>query len=173
MLTFAIEPLEQAWNEMIMLAHQHWNETQQYRHSQPFSPSFDRYNQYAKAGWFILFTARDNGKMVGYAGVYLTPSMHTQQLICTEDTWYLTPEYRKGWNAVRFFKFMENTVREKGAIEICLTAPHTTKAGKIHEYLGYTQVSNQYSKNLGSADSAYPQLSVGEPHVLVESSPRS
>jgi GNAT superfamily N-acetyltransferase len=133
---------------MIRLATQHWAETQSYRHSQPFSPSFERYNQYAAAGWFIQFTAREEGRMVGYGGVYIVASMHTQSTIATEDTWYLLPEYRKGWTALRFFKFMEKTCRERGAVEVSLTAPVTTKTGKILEFLGYQEVASHYSKHL-------------------------
>jgi hypothetical protein len=166
---FAIEPLSTCWNEMITLAHQHWNETQQYRHSQPFCPSFERYNQYDKAGWFLQFTARDNGKMVGYAGLYLTPSMHTQQLICTEDTWYLLPEYRKGWNAIKFYRFMERECIKRGVVEICLTVPHSTGVSPIHKYLGFEKVSDQFSKHLGSADSAEDQPLLENSNVLTES----
>lgn len=146
MIVFAVEPLEQVWDEFVALAEQHWKETQGYRHGQPFCLSFERYNAYAKVGWYLQFTARDQGRLVGYGGVYIVPSMHTQQLIATEDSWYLAPEYRKGWNAVRFFRFMEQEGVKRGVVESTLTTPTHLKSGLICERLGYKPVATVYNK---------------------------
>lgn len=157
MIVFAVESLADCWDEMIGLAAKHWGETQGYRHNQPFAPSFDRYNQYALAGWFLQFTVRDpekDNRMVGYGGAYVVPSMHTQRTIATEDTWYLLPEYRKGWNALKFFKFMEAEVLKRGAVELSLTVPDGIGTGVLCERLGYTRVSVQYSKQIHPAQSA-------------------
>lgn len=147
---------------MVTLAALHWQETEAYRHGQPFSPSFERYNSYDAAGWHKEFTVRDKGRMVGYAGVYIVPSMHTQQLLCTEDTWFLLPEYRKGRNALNFYKFIEEECIKLGVIEMCMTAPEKNKVNRILEYLGYKLVSFQYSKHLFRADSAHQILPVME-----------
>lgn len=147
-MKFAIERLADCWDEMVALAEKHWKETQGYRHNQPFKPEFERYNSYAKAGWYLPFTARVDGKMVGYGGVYVVPSMHTQALTAQEDTWFLLPEYRKGWNAVKFFKFMEQACRDAGAEEITLTIPEGIGTGVICERLDYKRISVQYNKQL-------------------------
>ena len=133
---------------MIVLASQHWRETEGYRHNQPFAPSYARYKQYADIGCFLQFTARDEGRMVGYSGIYIVPSMHTQCVIATEDTWFLLPDYRKGRNAIEFYKFVEAECRSRGAVEIGMTAKLTNSAGRILEYLGYSMTSNQYTKHL-------------------------
>lgn len=163
-LEFDIEPLEICWREIYEppdgLAFHHWLETQQHRHSQPYAPSFERYNSYARAGWFIQFTARDAGKLVGYAGVYVVPSMHTQCLISTEDTWYLEPAYRKGWNAIKFYRFMEAECERLGVVESTLTLPVQKHLGTILRRLAYKPVSVQYSKHLGRADSPRHQPDV-------------
>lgn len=132
----------------MVLAGQHWKETQQHRHDQPFNPSFERYRQVEAIGGYVQFTARVDGKLVGYAGIYIVPSMHTQTLICVEDTWYLDPEHRKGFNAIKFFRFMEDYCRSRGVHEVTLTAPTHTRAGTIHRYLGYKEVAKQYAKTL-------------------------
>jgi hypothetical protein len=152
-MIFAVEPLGVAWDEMITLASQHWKETQAYRHSQPFNPSFDRYNQYAQLGWFLQFTVRENGTMVGYGGVYLVPSMHTQVLIAQEDTWYLLPAYRKGWTALKFFKFMEDECRKRGARQVNLTVPEGIGTGVLCERMGYAKVAVHYAKDIHPLES--------------------
>lgn len=164
MITFHVEPLETCWAEIYNkpegLAYQHWCETQQHRHNQPYNPLFERYNQYAKFGCFLQFTVRNNEKIVGYSGVYIVPSMHSQMLICVEDTWFLLPEYRKGWNAVRFYKWIETYCKSLGAVEATLTIPNTkdTRLGHMLERLDYLPISVQYSKTLYRADSANPKI---------------
>lgn len=133
---------------MVKLAEMHYKESQLFRRGQTFNASFERYNQYAKLGCFIPFTVRDEGRMVGYGGVYLVESMHTQSLIATEDTWYLLPEYRKGWNALKFFRFMEETVRDMGAKELTLTVPEGIGTGVICRRMGYKHVADMYNKQL-------------------------
>ena len=152
-MKFAAEPLAPIWPQIIALASAHWQETEGYRHGQKFSPDAARYfafNEMQSCGgpYYTMFTARDEGRMVGYAGMFVTPSLHTQQPIAAEDTWFLLPEARKGRNALAFYKFVEAAMRERGVAEIMMTAKLANGAGRIMEYLGYRQVSLQYSKHL-------------------------
>lgn len=147
-MIFAIEKIRDCWDEVSALGQQHWLETQQYRHSQPFKPMLERYAQYEDFGGYLQFTARVDGVLVGYGGLYIVPSMHTQELICQEDTWYLMPEHRKGFSAIKFFRFMEDECRKRGVKEVMLTAPATTRAGVIHKFLKYEKVADVYSKHL-------------------------
>ena len=177
-MIFAIEPLEQCWNEIYDkptgLAYLHWLETKAHQYDQQYGPDFTRYNSYAKAGWFRQFTVRDNGKLVGFSGVYITPSMHTQAMLAVEDTWYLLPAYRKGWNAIKFYRYIEERCMEFGAEEATLTVPDSKERG-IHVLLlrlDYTPVSVQYSKKLQHqhrADSAQTDTPInaveGNAHV--------
>ena len=147
-MIFAIESLRDCWDEMVALAERHWNETQNFRKDEGFNPSRERYQQQEDWGSFVQFTARKNGVMVGYAGLYIVPSMHSQKLICCEDTWYLAPEERRGLAAIRFFKFMENECHRRGVWSVTLTAPTSTGAEKIHRFLGYTTVGTVSHKRL-------------------------
>lgn len=151
MIVYAVEKLSDCWHEMIGIAAQHWQETMSWQHGkQAFNPSFDRYNQYDQAGWFVMFTARDEGVMVGYGMMYLTPSMHTQRFIATEDTIFLLPPYRKGRNGLRFYEFVEREMTRRGAVEIMVTAKPNTPASRLLEHLGCTLVNYQYCKHIGA-----------------------
>lgn len=174
LINFAREPLAACWHEIYDqpdgLAYQHWCETQQYRHDQPYNPLFERYDQYARAGWFLQFTVRDNGKLVGYSGVYMVPSMHSQMLICVEDTWFLLPEYRKGWNAARFYKWIEEYCTALGAVEATLTIPNTKdeRLGHMLQRLDYRPISVQYSKRLQQHQHRADSAQTGNPINAVE-----
>lgn len=153
MIEFAIEPLVPIWPDIMRLATAHWSETEGYRHGQKFNPDAARYfafNEMQSCGgpYYTMFTARDAGRMVGYAGMFVTPSLHTQEPIAAEDTWFLLESHRKGRNALAFYKFVEAEMRRRGVSEVMMTAKLTNGAGKIMEYLGYKHVSLQYSKHL-------------------------
>ena len=171
MLTFHVEPLSGCWDGVFALGSEHWKETEGYRHNQPFCPLFDRYNQYNQLGWLIVATARDGAELVGYAVMYLTPSMHTQQLIAVEDTYFLLPAYRKGRNAIELYKFVERECVTRGAVEITMTVKVTNHAGRILEYLDFALTGMQYTKQLSPtrADSAQ-QTQTEALHVCSKSS---
>lgn len=153
-MIFALEPLEKCWAEIYDkpngLAYLHWLETKAHQYDQQYAPSFERYNSYARAGWFLQFTVRDQEKLVGFSGVYITPSMHTGAMLAVEDTWYLCESHRKGWNAIKFYRFIEEACMAHGAVESTLTVPDSKERG-IHTLLlrlDYKQAAVQYTKQL-------------------------
>ena len=163
MIAFSIESLSTCWNEVMALGLQHWSETENFRRGEDFCPSYDRYIQCEQIGFFAMFTARSEGRLVGYAGMYVTQSMHSQATIAVEDTWFLLPDYRKGRNAIRFVKFVESELEARGVTAIMMSAKIANGAGRILVYLDYKPVSVQHFKTLGRADSAKnPPLAVTE-----------
>jgi len=166
-LRFAVEPLATCWQEVDALARAHWLETEEYRHGQEYSPDWKRYLSSDAAGWYFMCIARPwdtcsmGGEMVGYGGMWAMPSMHTQKMIANEDTFFLLPDYRKGWNAIRFLKFIEGQCLKRGAVEI----GWTDKKGKgaLLRRLGYSVVASQWSKQVNSgADSTLTAASSEE-----------
>lgn len=147
MIAFAIEPLVRCWDEMIALAAEHWQETEAYRHDQPFAPSFERYNEYDKLGWYFEGTVREAGILVGYCGMYLTPSMHSQCLIATEDSLFLRKDHRRGRTALRFIQFLEAECARRGAVEVGITAK-TEEARRLLLHLDFAQVATHHSKRI-------------------------
>ena len=147
-MKFAIEPLAQCWDEMVALAALHWQETEGYRHGQPFAPSLERYKQYDDMGWYFEGTARDDsGKMVGYCGMYIVPSMHSQCQIAVEDSLFIVPEHRKGRNAIRFIQFLEAECRRRGVVEISITAKNEA-VGRLLTHLDFSLTAWQYTKQI-------------------------
>lgn len=166
-LRFAVEPLSSCYPEVDALGRAHWKETEGYRHGQLYNPDWKRYFSNDAAGWYFMCTARPwnscvvQTPMVGYAGMYVMPSMHTQQPVASEDTFFLLEDYRKGWNAIKFIRFIEAQCRKRGAIEIGWS--DKKGKGRLLEYLGYEVVASQYSKQfLGGADSTHAKLNAVE-----------
>ena len=149
-VVFAIEPVERCWNEVMILAHQHWAGTRSYRRHEPFNPSFERYQACNQSGFFQLFTARDGETLAGYFGVYVTDSMHSQKRMATEDTFYLAPAYRGGRNALRFLAYIEKQCQAWGVKELMFSCEIDNESGikGLLTHLDYAPVIVQYSKRL-------------------------
>lgn len=162
MISFQIEPLSKCWNELMVLASQHWHETEGFRRGEPFAPSYARYIECERIGFFVMFTARDGEKLCGYAGMYITTSMHSQARISVEDEWFLLPEYRKGRNAIRLVKYVEGALASRGVTAIQMSAKIKNGAGRILEYLDYEATSTVFFKSLHRADSAPKSTAVTE-----------
>lgn len=167
-LVFAIEPVETAWNDVMVLANQHWAGTTTYRRHEPFCPSFDRYQACNQSGFFQLFTAREGPVLAGYFGVYVTDSMHSQKRMATEDTFYLAPAYRGGRNALRFLRHIEQQCRAWGVTELMFSCEVDNETGikGLLTYLDFQPVIVQYSKRfslpLGSDTAAAVQTEASD-----------
>ena len=149
-LTFQVEPLTDAWPELVEMHQQHWREIE--AHRGPFAPELERYLVHERLGGFVLFTARDDGRLVGSLGVFLIPSRHTQRLIASEDYLYLRPEYRRGWNAAKLIATAEQYCWNRGAEEIEVMATGD-RVGALLRALDYEPSAVQYSKRRKRADS--------------------
>lgn len=156
-VTFHVERVRDCWDEVYELAREHQSLTQSLRRSEPFNPDMDRFIQYNDAGLFHLLTCRYDGKLIGYLGLYITTSMHSQLRLATEDTFYLSPHYRKGRIALRFLRFMEEYLRGFAPIEALFSCEIDNQTG-IHglmKLLAYKPVITVYNKHFSlCADSA-------------------
>jgi GNAT superfamily N-acetyltransferase len=149
MLAFGVEPLALIWDEKVRCAQDHWGQTSMCRNGETLNLSYERYARYEAAGWYFEIVARDErGAVAGFCGMYLVPSMHTQETLATEDFIYLKPEYRKGRNGTRFYEFVEGEMTRLGATKITLTAPPGSVSCRILERLGCEVSAIQYSKGL-------------------------
>src|SRR5687768_7780021 len=84
--TFAHERLEDIIDEMRPLHQAHWAETEKHRHGIAFNPDYETFCRYERAGRCIVFTLREDGRLLGNFSLYLDRSMHTKTLLATEDT---------------------------------------------------------------------------------------
>jgi hypothetical protein len=137
--TFAVERIEDIEEEIKPLHRAHWDETETARHGLPFNPDYQTFTRYERAGRYVLFTLRQDDRLLGNCAMYLDRSAHTQTLIATEDTLYLLPEARKGRIAMRFVGYVEESLRQLGVREIEISVKVVNKAGKFFAYLGYKQ----------------------------------
>lgn len=136
MITFAIEPVRSVWDEMSRDWIENWG--QEYiDKGEPPNLKLELYENYEKAGMYFQYIARDEGKIAGYSGIYLSPSMHSQKLIATEDIIFLKPQYRGGTLAKRFLKYVENDMKSRGAVSMSFTMKPNSSGSRLIEHCGY------------------------------------
>jgi hypothetical protein len=147
-LVFQAERIRDIIDELHPLHEAHYQETEKYRHGLEMKPDYEAFMDYERSGRLIQFTCRDieSGKLVGNIRMYVTTSLHTGTLMATEDTYYVLPEFRKGFASLRFWQFMEDCLKSIGVREICTDSKVLNKVHRLNEYLGYQHVANKYVK---------------------------
>lgn len=147
-ITYQRESFAQAYPEARPLIVRHWEEIDAFKAS-PVSVDEETYEQADAAGMFRCFTARDAGKLIGYATFFVRPSPHSKSAIhALHDTLYVAPEHRKGSLGIRFMEHCENALRDEG---VQLIYQHVTEENDyrpILERRDYKLVEYVYAKRL-------------------------
>lgn len=149
-LTFARESFDAALlAELYPHFLDHWRELGRY----PFpdiEPGFNEslYIALEAAGGLRVFTARDNGALVGYAVFFLQlHPHHTSALYAMEDMLYVLPA-RRGFTGARLIRFVERELAADGVQVITQAVPVTNDWSKLLERMGYTPIEQIYAKRL-------------------------
>lgn len=150
-LVFAAERLIDILDEIEPLHRAHWAETEAYFEGRAMDPDIAAGVVDEQAGRLIQFTARHEGKLVGNIRMYVGgTSRHTRKPIASEDTVYLTPEFRGGRHALRFLQYMEDCLAQlHEETEVYMDDKlANASAGRLLEFLGYEHVANRRYKVL-------------------------
>jgi len=93
----------------------------------------------------------EKGKIVGYCWAVLRPHLHYKSMLCAYfDAYFLHPDYRDGFNGVKLFQVMEETLAKIGVQKMfTFTKLHNHK-GPVFEYLGWKPVETTYAKRIGA-----------------------
>lgn len=147
-MVFQAEKFADIVDEIHPLHEAHFQETEKHRLGFGMNPDYEAFIASERAGKMIQFTCRDieSGKLVGNIRMYIDTSLHTGTLYAAEDTYYVLPEFRKGFAALRFWQFMEDCLKSIGVREIRTDSKVLNKVHKLNEYCGYTHVANKYIK---------------------------
>lgn len=146
---FQREQSRHLWPEITPLLEKHYEEIAHHKDI-PLDPDVERYNAMDDAGLLRCFTARDCGRLIGYAIFITAPHLHYKSTrIANQDVLFLAPEARNGTTAMRFFDFFEGRLRDEGWQ---LTFQHEKIAhpalGRLAEKRGYEAMDRIWAKRL-------------------------
>ena len=113
------------------------------------NPDTEQYEDAEKFGALRIFTARDDGKLVGYFAVLVTRSMHyADHIYATNDVIFLHPDHRKGYTASNLIKFAAECLAQDGVSMLFVNTKLHRPFDILLRRLGFDHVENVYSKRL-------------------------
>lgn len=150
MITYQQEALVSVVRDVTELARLDWEEINHDDEAYPFDPDWDLYEILEGSGALSIFTARDDGKLVGYFSVVKSPSLHSKgKFIFCNDVIYLHKDYRKGFVGVRLFKFVEECLKSDGCTNLQVIFTEQYDITSLLTRLGYSHIESKFEKKLG------------------------
>lgn len=148
MLTAQIEDYVKCEPELREIYPQHWAELAP-DGARPLDPNYEAYAVLAANNCILLVTLRDGGKLAGYFIGFLFPQLHHQKYsACTEDNYYVLPEYRKGSAGTQLFRAVERELRRRGVHRWNVASSCVRSAAPLLRRIGFTKMEELYSKEL-------------------------
>ncbi len=115
MISFARELLCEVVQEVQPLLELHYAELTLHKDVIKLDPRWDDYILLERMDRLAIFTARDEGRLVGYSAFFVNRHMHYSDLVTAQnDVLYLHPDSRRGTTGLRFIDFVEAPLRDMG-----------------------------------------------------------
>lgn len=112
-------------------------------------PDWDMYRLLEEKGMFKVFTARKDGELVGYFGVFITPSFHSKgSLQVVMDAVFVRKSERKSKVGFKLFRFVEKCLREDGFKSLAVTSTQSYPLDNFLIKSGYTKVETKFERPL-------------------------
>jgi len=148
-ITYQQEFLCQVVDEIKHLIQLHWEEIALNKDFIKLNPCWESYEQLEEGGKLRIFTARDDGVLVGYFVVIVAHNIHYKDhLFAVNDIIYLHQDYRKGFAGIRLIKFGEKCLKEDGASVLTVNTKTHQAFDPVLERLGFNLIERVYSKPL-------------------------
>jgi len=150
LLRYQQEFLSSVSEEIKPLLNSHWEEIALNKDKIKLNPDWEVYQSLENQGKLKIFTARGEGKLVGYFVVVVGVNMHYKDhLFASNDIIYLSPEHRKGFTGIKLIKFAEKCLKEDGVSVLTINTKVHQPFDRLMDFLKFRKVERVYSKYLG------------------------
>lgn len=149
-LKYQWEPFSSIARELFPLLKEQQEEVG--RNYQDFDPDWNRYFEYERAGILHIWTVRNGcGALVGYFVCFVIHGLHAVNTKhCYADLFWLAPEWRDGFNGLRFLRSAAEASRDLGAQVLRWETNDTfepdasgrSRVARLLERIGFTQVGS-------------------------------
>ncbi len=142
--------------ELVPLLEAHFAEASDMAMYSKMDPDWPRYLVADANDQFFMFTARVDGKLIGYAGFWVYFHSHCKTVkVASEDLYYVEPKSRRGlWAAMKLFRFSEAALRAVGCKRIRLTQRKGLSLEGFFGRNGYSVSATEYVKDIGESQNA-------------------
>ena len=150
MLKYQQEFLFGVKGEIEPLLNSHWEEIALNKEKIKLNPDWDAYESFEQQGKLKIFTARDDGQLVGYFVVIVGTNIHYKDhLFASNDIIYLSPNHRKGFTGIKLIKFAEKCLKKDGVSVLTINTKVHQPFDKLMDFLKFRKIERVYSKYLG------------------------
>jgi hypothetical protein len=151
MIKFQVENWHDVKRQMEWLWPLHWEEVANDKDKIKLDVWLDAYNDLADTGQFHVVTARDGEKIVGYHWSIVRMHLHYKDTLTSyTDVYFLHPDYREGMNGIILFKFVEESLRQRGVQKMYTASKVKLDKSAIFERLGWELAEKVYTKYIGN-----------------------
>lgn len=148
---YAVEDYRDVEHELAALWEEHRDEVGADKGLFELAPDSDRYREAARTGVAHLVVCRYDGVVIGYHCCFVRPHLHYKHsLTAFTDVFFIKKEYRIGRVGIRLFKYVEETLEQRGVQRIYTGTKLSLDIGAILSHMGYNPIERIYTKVLRS-----------------------
>jgi GNAT superfamily N-acetyltransferase len=137
------------YDEAKSLLQMHWDEVALNKDVIKLNPDVEQYEDAEASGCLKIFTARDQGRLVGYFALTVQRSLHYQDhLFAHNDVIFLHPDYRKGFTAAKLIKFAVDCMAEDGVSVVTINTKTHKPFDVLLQRLGFKHIESVYAKRM-------------------------
>lgn len=150
-ITFQQETLYEIVDQVECLLKMHYEEVALNRDFIKLDPMWKEYATLETMGRFIVYTARENGLLVGYSAFFINKHMHySGTTVAINDVLFLHPDHRKSTCGYRLIKFSDEMLTNRNDInKIAFHVKLSKDWRKVLHKLGYADEEIICGKILG------------------------
>jgi GNAT superfamily N-acetyltransferase len=138
MITFQQERLNDVRAEITPLLDKHYKEIALHQDAIPLAPDWARYASLEELGVLAIYTAREDGRLIGYSVFFVTPHIHYETtLVASNDLLFVDPEYRGGSTGLKLIRFSEQALKERGVKKVTWHCKFSNGLQHLLNRLGY------------------------------------
>ena len=150
MITIQDESLLSVKEDIKPLLEEHWRLVALNQGAIKLNPNWKEYAKLYTAGILKIFTARDDGELVGYFVLLVNKSIHYQDhFFATNDVVFVLPDSRAGATGYKLIKFAEDYCKASGVSLMMVNTKVHIPFDKLMIGMGFDLIERVYSKFLG------------------------
>lgn len=135
--------------EIEPLLDDHWEEIALNKDTIKLNPDWKKYALLDAHNMLRVFTARDDGKLIGYFVVIVETALHySDHVFAHNDIIFLAKEYRRGMTGVKLIKYAEKCLAQEGVKQLFINTKRHQPFDPILERLKFNEVEKVYAKVL-------------------------
>jgi GNAT superfamily N-acetyltransferase len=145
-MEFAHESFTNVKNEIKPLIEQHYQEIALHKDSIRLNPDWKGYARLADQGALRVYTAREDGELVGYFVIIVNRSLHyMDHLFANNDIIFIKKGHRKGTAGIKLIKYAVEELKAEGVTLININSKIHQSFGPVLERMDFAHIENVYS----------------------------